>query len=201
MRLLNLGCGSNRPKDERWINLDQLHAVLKPGTPERINLDKETNYVNHDLLTTRLPFPDNHWDGILASHVIEHFDCHHAVRVLEECYRGLKPGGLLVVSVPDAEYFLAVADVDIPANAMELFGEPICPGEEWKGSFFNYALFHDDHKQLLTNDSLRCLLLRAGFENAEIYPEYVEDSPIHQAIEPVMNRRKFSLEMCAVKSA
>lgn len=203
MKLLNIGCGSVRPGPP-WINLDNLHDQLKPGTPERINLDKELNYVNYDISKKFIPYAENVFDGILCSHVVEHFTCLEAVDLLEDCRRILKPGGILVVSVPDAEYFLSVHDEDKPENAVELFGEPICPDEPWHKSFFDYALFYNQHKQVLTFSSLRCILIKAGFPKETIarFGFRIEPDPvtnITNEIEKIVNRRKFSVELCAVK--
>lgn len=195
MNLLNVGCGSNRPGPP-WTNIDQLRSTLAIGTPERTQLDKEGNYTDFDI-SFGLPFPEDSFDGILCSHAVEHFDCHGAVKVLESCHRVLKPGGLLVVSVPDADYFLSVRDKDTPERAVELFGEPI--HDKWQKSFFDYALFHQQHKQVLTRGALECLIVKAGLR---IFCEGYVVKPETEAaaeIEKIMNRRQFSIEMYAVK--
>ncbi len=196
MRLLNVGCGATRP-GEPWTNLDQLHDVLKPGTPERTNLDLEKNYVNWDIALS-LPFEEETFDGVLCSHVLEHFDCQDAVRIITRCRRVLKPEGIFVASVPDASYFLEVHDEDTREKAIDLFGEPICPEEPEHKSFFDYALFYWQHKQILTLDSMLCLLMKAGFTNIETVPSNSQKE-IVKTIESIMNRRKFSLEMMAFK--
>lgn len=204
MRLLNVACGSVRPGDP-WINLDNLRTQLNHGTPERINLDKEPNYVEHELTSGSMPFPNDMFHGILCSHLIEHFDAQESVRILRECRRVLAIGGFLVVSVPSAQYFLSVLDRDKPENAVELFGEPICPDEPWHKSFFDYALFYEQHKQILTYSSLSCLLIRAGFGSSRPFMQalqgYSSRDPVVSEIEKIMNRRKFSLELLAVKAS
>lgn len=208
MRYLNLGCGAVRPPAP-WVNMDTLHDQLLPGTPERIQLDSESNYLNHNVLEP-LPFPANTFDGILCSHVLEHFDCQQAAAIVKECWRVLRPGFPLVVSVPDAEYFLVVHHMDTPDRSVELFGEPICPAEPWHKSFFDYALFYNFHKQILTADSLTCLLIRGGFEDNGISPLIQTDAIINShlfkkipesvsKIAPLLNRRAFSVELCATK--
>lgn len=193
MKLLNVGCGGQRPQDEHWWNLDTLWSQLKPGSQERINLDKEPRYVECDLNREPMPFKDDTFDGVVLVHVIEHFSCHDAVNVLIECSRVLKPGGLLVVSVPDANYFLEVYEKDTKDRAVDLFGEPIHDAGFEK--FFDYALFRHDHKQILTRTSMTCLLLKAGLDSLP----YEKDDALMKELDQVLNRRKFSLEMWAVK--
>lgn len=105
-----------------------------------------------------------------------------------------------MVSVPDADYFLQVYDNDTKDKAEELFGEPIHDAGHEK--FFTYALWRWDHKQILTASSLRCIFLKGGFTKI-IHWNYwpIQDSEALIEINKIMSRRKFSVEMCAVKPA
>jgi len=201
VKLLNLGCGAVRPQDPEWRNLDNLHAVLAPGTPERTQLDSEQNYVNHDISTeATLPFRTEGLDGVLCSHVIEHFDCHAGAALMRECHRILKPGGVLLVSVPDAAVFRKNWDYDNVENAERLYGEPIhLPDGET--DFMSYAGFNRFHKVLLNEDSLWCYFVRAGFRATSIYdPRTVELFESERKMVPLLNRLPFSLIMAASKN-
>lgn len=194
MKLLNLGCGATRPQSEGWTNLDCLRNVLRPGTPERTQLDSEPNYVEHELgVALPMPFRPNTFDGIVCCHVLEHFDCQLGVYVMMQCREVLKPGGILMVSVPDANYFRQVYNQDTPENAVELFGEPIYMGDN-EPTFFGYALWNQYHKAILTQDALWCYFKRAGFD----LPAQV-DGEILGKLVSLLNRRKFSLEMIGQK--
>ncbi|MCA0382639.1 MAG: methyltransferase domain-containing protein [Bacteroidetes bacterium] len=86
MTLLNLGCGQRFHPD--WMNIDFVsHA------PE---------VMAHDL-TTGIPVPDNRADAVYHSHVLEHFSKSNGAAFIQECFRVLKPGGVLRVVVPDLE--------------------------------------------------------------------------------------------------
>lgn len=86
MKLLNIGCGSIF--HPAWINLD-LDAIdpaiqvwdLRKGLPQ------ETGTI----------------DACYSSHVIEHLIEAEAHQLLSECWRVLRPGGILRVVVPDLE--------------------------------------------------------------------------------------------------
>lgn len=49
-----------------------------------------------------LPYPDNTFDAAILSEVLEHVD--HDVKALTEVYRVLKPGGVVAITVPNANY-------------------------------------------------------------------------------------------------
>ena len=56
----------------------------------------------HDL-TKKIPYEDGTFDVVYHSHVLEHFPKQKAPRFLSDCYRVLKPGGVIRVAVPDLE--------------------------------------------------------------------------------------------------
>jgi glycosyltransferase involved in cell wall biosynthesis len=85
-RLLNLGCGDSFHSD--WVNLD-----LACAHPEVLAYD----------LHLGIPFADDSFDVIYHSHVLEHLERPYAEHLARECFRALKPGGLLRVAVPDLE--------------------------------------------------------------------------------------------------
>lgn len=49
-----------------------------------------------------LPFPDNHFDGVILSEILEHVE--DDVAGLREVLRVLKPGGVAAITVPNAHY-------------------------------------------------------------------------------------------------
>lgn len=203
-RFLNLACGATRPQshdDIEWTNLDQLHDVLLPGTPERANLDAEPNYVNHDI-TKPLPFTDETFVAVLFSHGLEHFDCMQGLFILYEAHRVLVTGGMLYVSVPDVSVMRKHWRDDKPQHAVELFGEPIhLP--DGATTFHDYAIWNRHHRTIFTEDVLWSYFVRLG-----IHPNWIsgirqfddgDTGPYGTEIHRLLNRRKFSIEMCVIK--
>lgn len=191
MKLLNLGCGATRPKGPEWVNLDNLHVQF-PSGHERDELDAEPNYVNFEVLSGPLPFADETFDGILASHFFEHFDCMDALAIMLDCKRILKPGGTLLVSVPDAEYFLSVYHEDRNENWPQLFG--VTDPKNPIPTFFEAALWFSEHRAILDRTALDCYFLRAGFNR---WSGNVTHS--HVLMSQYLNRTPFSLVMAAEK--
>lgn len=85
-RMLNVGCG--RCYHNVWVNLDLSHA--------------DSQVLQHDLVTG-LPFEDDHFDAVYHSHVLEHLAPDEGAAMVQECFRVLKPGGVLRIVVPDLE--------------------------------------------------------------------------------------------------
>ncbi len=102
-RVLDCGCGMgfylmamSRLRSLRLVGLD--------GDPERLAWARREGVpaalVRGDI--ERLPFADGAFDRILLSEVLEHLRDEAAA--LAELYRVLRPGGILAVSVPHADY-------------------------------------------------------------------------------------------------
>jgi len=188
--ILNLGCGGSRPVGSKWINIDDLHSQFPDAEcPERIAMDAEPNYLNHDI-ETGLPYADNSVDGILASHLLEHFDCIFVVELLKECRRVLKPGGVLRVSVPDPQKFH-----ELTLAGCEDWGEPNKDPDP-DATFMDYALFFYQHVQLITKYAMFCMFYSAGFRE---YKEMEFSFTQLSGLADLDNRDKFSSFYEAVK--
>lgn len=94
---LNLGSGQRRfgdsdPSGKRygWINVD---CVSRP--PDQVP------DIICDAGKEPLPFDSEAVDMICLHHVLEHFGCGEGDAMLRECHRVLKPGGSLIICVPN----------------------------------------------------------------------------------------------------
>jgi len=86
MDILNLGCGNKLLSGDGVVNHD-LHK-------HRPEID-----VAHDLNVLPWPWADESFDQIVASAVLEHLDI-DLVASLNECWRLLRPGGILGLKLP-----------------------------------------------------------------------------------------------------
>lgn len=83
---LNLGCGYRF--NSKWTNVDFVSTAK--------------DVIAHDL-TKGIPFADNSFALVYHSHLLEHFPKTGSEFFIRECYRVLKPGGVLRIVVPDLE--------------------------------------------------------------------------------------------------
>jgi predicted SAM-dependent methyltransferase len=86
MQYLNLGCGSRFQPS--WTNVN----FISTGK----------GVIAHNL-TQGIPFADESFDVVYNSHVLEHFPIVPAESFIRECYRVLRPSGILRIVVPDLE--------------------------------------------------------------------------------------------------
>ena len=114
---LHLGCGAVTPVG--WVNLDGswnawaarfplLRKALRvvPGIPKGLlEIPWSSRVVHHDV-RKRLPFPDGSAEVVYASPLFDFVTFSEAKRLLKECHRVLKPGGVLRIVVEDIRRFL-----------------------------------------------------------------------------------------------
>jgi SAM-dependent methyltransferase len=84
VRKLHVGCGRNVLKD--WLNAD-----VRCLHPDVVYLDA----------TRIFPLPNDSFSYVFSEHLIDHLDYPTAVRMLQECYRVLKPGGRIRIATPN----------------------------------------------------------------------------------------------------
>ena len=83
---LNIGCGNVYHHD--WVNID-----IYPNNPE---------IISHNILNG-LPFGNDQFSVVYLSHLLEHIPKGKTLYFLKECFRVLKPNGIIRIVVPDLE--------------------------------------------------------------------------------------------------
>jgi len=86
MKILDIGCGNNKYPDAVGMDRAQLPEVD----------------IVQDIEQFPYPFHDDAFDMVVMQHVLEHVSRENManIKIIEECYRILKPAGTLMVEVP-----------------------------------------------------------------------------------------------------
>lgn len=172
----------------RWKNLrkDVRYLELGPGDQripnfETFNIYKTpvTDYIGD--LSGKLPFSDETFDIVYASHILEHVPWYNLDSVFSELYRITKLGGRVEVWVPDG-YKISKAFVEAEDGVGESFKLDkwfrFNPDEDpaiWAaGRFFSYGDGYGTpghpnwHLSLFSPRLLSKLFIKSGFSTTEL---------------------------------
>jgi len=106
--VVDLGCGIGRvarfvaPKVARYIGLDYSPAMVTRAREYNASILNAT-FIASDTLAI---LPDESADRIVSEQVFIHCTREQQLRYLGEAYDVLKPGGLLLASVPHVEHYV-----------------------------------------------------------------------------------------------
>jgi predicted SAM-dependent methyltransferase len=153
IRKLMLGAGSNLR--EGWLITD-----ITPQSTAVMYLD----------VTKPFPFEDNTFEYIHAEHLIEHIPWNDGLRMLRECRRVLKPGGIIRIATPDLAVLIGLYKTKLDQLGQryiewitDLSLEDL---DTYKAAFvINNAFTNWGHKFLYDGELLELALTKAGFTN------------------------------------
>lgn len=157
--ILDVGCGDGFylhllaalfPK-AKIVGMDNDENALKSAS---VNLKGKNVKLKHGNIYN-LSFVSNSFDTVLASEILEHLE--DDSKGLKEIHRVLRPGGLLLISVPHANY-------PILWDPINWFIEKIFNTHIKKGFFSG---IWNQHERLYFKDQLTRLVKKAGFKNVK----------------------------------
>lgn len=160
-RILDVGCGDGfylHLLSNLGLDLDLTGCDFDPNALKsaKKNLKgKKVKLIQADLMK-KLPFKDKSFDKIVMSEVAEHLP--DDVGGLREVYRVLKPGGVLCLSVPNANYPFLWDPVNWVLE--HLFGTHIKTGF-WAGIW-------NQHLRLYTPLQIKKVVQKAGFKVGKV---------------------------------
>jgi predicted SAM-dependent methyltransferase len=198
--LLNLGCGHVTPAG--WINVDGSNrAWLASQLPfvdrtlVALKLVPPTEFargIQFADFFQRLPWNDDTADAVYMGEVLEHFTQEDGRRLLAECFRILKPGGVLRLRVPDNARFWQNYLQEYQAIKAKPRGEWTTAHARWVSMFFRDICvrppksFHSMghyHKWMYDDVSLILQLEEQGYRAVERAAFHESRIPEIQAVE------------------
>jgi predicted SAM-dependent methyltransferase len=163
---LNIGCGTSGIAG--WVNIDNSPSILLSRLPLGKRIFRTPDWprdVRRADVRKRIPFPDSSVSCIYSSHTFEHFTYEESLAVARECFRVLRPDGILRIVVPD----LGILVRDYLAGA----ADPLA-SHQFVSRLLLTANVRDvvhpgaHHQQMFDARSLVHLLQQAGFAAPEV---------------------------------
>lgn len=112
-------------------------------------------------LNKKLPFPDNCFDKVYSSHVLEHFNAKQLGALLSELYRVMTPQAEMLICVPDASKYLDAYMNRDPKNLLQYKPAII---STCRMDYLNYIFYMDgNHHHMFDAENLKWQIEQAGF--------------------------------------
>ena len=155
---LNIGCGDRTfkeyPKGYKCINVDE----------------RNLKSVDTVMDVRNLKFPDNHFDYILASDIIEHFPLSKIDNILKEWTRVLKAAGIIEFRMPNLKticknYISGSADAKL--TSWLLYG-----AQDYPGNFHYVGFDRPLFKSVIKKHRLTEIEYREAGNNFEMKVRY-----------------------------
>jgi SAM-dependent methyltransferase len=166
--VLNVGCG--------YPTRQGIHPTFQGAEWRELRLDIDPT-VNPDIVCSMIdmqPIATNSVDAVWSSHNLEHLHRHEVPLALAEFMRVLRPGGQMLLTMPDLQRIAElVASDGLENEAYRSPSGPITPLDMIYGHTPSLARgnHHMAHKTGFTARTLRQLLVDAGFANVALHRE------------------------------
>ena len=162
--VLHVGCGPANPA--------KLHSTFRTPLWKEIRLDIDPA-CQPDIVATIVHMPMvatvSH-DAVWSSHNLEHLEAHNVTQALREFHRVLKPGGFLLITLPDLQKIAELVAADkLEDPAYVSAAGPIAPLDMIYGHRPSIAAGNAfmAHRTGFTARSLVSHLHAAGFVNIQ----------------------------------
>ena len=162
---INIGSGISGATG--WFNIDNSPTVVLSRIPLVRRMSRIPQWpadVQRIDVRKGLPFADGSISSIYSSHTFEHFSWEESLGVAKECFRALRPGGILRVVVPDLARLVHDYLQDSSPLASHYFLERLSLHHD----VFDILHPGSHHSQMFDAKSLLHLFRLAEFSNPEV---------------------------------
>ena len=141
-----------------WVNMDRLEAL------SGFARNHGYKFMYYDATMQALPFGMQPVDLIFSSHMLEHLTVDDGLKFLRDCYRVMKPGATIRLTMPDTD---KLTELFVCGDLFEL--DDLLPPADaaLMPSMKLFKFLADGHKTAYNWASLGPMLNLAGFKNVE----------------------------------
>ena len=194
LKELKLHLGAGADVRDGWVNID-LALRFPPGVSPTAG--PGTVFINYDL-RRGIRLEDGSAAYVYSSHFFEHLEYKAGLRLMRDCHRVLRAGGVFRISLPNFKglfdsYVRGDHEYTSMVNIREVLPD-VEPGTETLVDQVNYGVYQcGEHKCIYDQEKLVLLLRRIGFSS-------VGETPYKEGVDPSDElRRKYSFYVEAVK--
>lgn len=168
MVCLHVGCGSR--------NATALHESFRGADWTEVRLDVDPS-VEPDIvasITDLSMINAQSVDSVFSSHNLEHLEAHEVPMALGEFHRVLRPGGILLITMPNLmEVAKRIVDDQLEEAVYESPAGPVAPLDMLYGfrPYIARGASSMAHRTGFTPKSLRAHLRNAGFGDGKVWSE------------------------------
>lgn len=200
VRSVHVGCGDILAPG--WLNIGLFQHSDRPYG-EVIQDENGAYVINADVADgiSRVVKEEACIEKIYASHFIEHIDFHEGIEFIADCYRVLKPGGILRVSFPDLEIWVKnyyEGRMDFFERYKSHFLKDRFSIAQTKGQIMMAQIHNWGHCWAYDFESMYQVMESAGF--AKIRRCEVHESQIEDIVEVEPDCESRTMESCYVEA-
>ena len=174
---MKLNIGSSSCHLDGWINLEYDEGYWKKHkfSGERLSEKATRNMPDVFGDARKLNYPDNTFNEVRASHILEHLDQSETISTIKEWWRVLKVGGFVRIIVPDFKFFIDkwinreinIEWWDVQLNDRGLYEESELkrPFEIIDDALSHLIFLNGHHKAIFTYDLLKYYMEISGFSD------------------------------------
>jgi len=170
----------NYARNGHFVQRGVIERYLKTHKVRKLHLastEPLSGFLNSQILgiapidiTSQMPLPDQSFDLIYSSHLVEHIHRAEFSTFLGECHRILKPGGRNIIATPGLESMCkAIYDPDNSDGQLllERSGQYYGEDNQTGAHFFNLEFRDFGHRFLYDNDLVASMAQSAGYASVE----------------------------------